>query len=423
MSRDVLAEPTWRPTLRAIEDAGIRLKNVAIQTRLERHPGLSGEFEARVLLKREDLQIARSYKIRGAYNRISMCSEEERENGVACASAGNHAQGVAYACSLLGIRASIYMPVTTPSQKVEQVRMFGGQWVDIVLSGDTFDDCERRAMTEAEVAGQVFVHPFNDPRVIEGQGTVGLELLVGDADIDLLFVPVGGGGLAAGVGTCFKALSPRTTVIGVEPAGAPSMSEALNAGRNVTLDSIDSFVDGAAVKRVGQLPFEVCKDVLDDMITVPEGRVCSTMLRLYNQDGIVVEPAGALAISALEDYGAQLGGKTVACILSGGNNDITRTEEIRERSLLYEGVKHYFIVRFPQRAGALREFVAEVLGPRDDITHFEYSKKTNREKGPAVVGIELESREDFIPLVGRMKQKGFFGEYLNDRPDLFHYLV
>ena len=424
MTRQETPALTWRPSADAISRAHNRLKNVVVRTPMDRDEHLSEEYEADILLKREDLQVVRSYKIRGAYNKIRGCSNEELANGVSCASAGNHAQGVAFTAKKLGIHASIYMPLTTPNQKIERVRALGGPQVDIVLVGDVFDDCEKEAVARAAQDGSLCVHPFDDPAVIEGQGTLGIEMLDDATDsIDIMFLPVGGGGLASGVGSWVKAVSPNTEIIGVEPEGAPSMTEAFRAGHIVTLETIDAFADGAAVQRVGDLTFEICREVLDDMVTVPEGRLCSTILRLYNVHGIIVEPAGALAIAALEDFREQVKGKTVACLVSGGNNDFRRIEEIRERALIYEGVKHYFIVRFPQRAGALRQFVVDVLGPGDDITQFAYSKKSDRERGPAVVGVELRSKEDLEPLIRRMKELGFFGEYLNDQPDLLRYLV
>ncbi len=424
MTQPETPELTWRPGTDAIGRAANRVKSVVVHTPMEHDVNLSEDYAAQVLLKREDLQVVRSYKIRGAYNRVRSCSDEELLKGVSCASAGNHAQGVAYAARKLGIHATIYMPLTTPSQKIERVRALGGSWVDIELVGDVFDDAEQEAVRRTEVDGSIYVHPFDDPIVIEGQGTVGIEMLEDAGDsIDIMFLPVGGGGLAAGVGSWVKAVSPETEIIGVQPEGAPSMVAAFRAGHPVRLETIDAFTDGAAVQRVGDLSFEICREVLDKVVTVPEGRLCATILRLYNEHGIIVEPAGALAIAALEDFRDRVKGKTVGCLVSGGNNDFRRIEEIRERALIYEGVKHYFIVRFPQRAGALRQFVVDVLGPGDDITHFAYSKKTDRERGPAVVGVELRNKEDLEPLIGRMKELGFFGEYLNDNPDLLRYLV
>ncbi len=415
---------TYFPQLQNITRAKINLNDVILQTPLQKNLNLSDEFEANILLKREDLQVVRSYKLRGAFNKIAHLSAQELKNGVVCASAGNHAQGVAYSCQKLGIKGKIYMPTTTPRQKINQVKMFGKSNIEVVLSGDTFDDAQQTAEADSKKTGMAFIHPFDDEQIIEGQATVALEILQDTKEnIDYLFIPIGGGGLAAGVGACFKQISPQTKIIGVEPAGAPSMSESLKAGKVTELKNIDKFVDGAAVQKVGKITFEICKQVVDDIVLVPEGRICTKILDLYNQDAIVLEPAGALSIAALDFYRNEIKGKNVVCILSGSNNDITRTEEIKERSLLYEGLKHYFIVRFPQRAGALRTFVDVVLGPTDDITHFEYSKKTNREKGPAVIGIEVQKKEDFNGLVQRMEENGFIYEYLNEQHDLFQVLI
>jgi len=376
------------PHLQDITIAKINLNDVINQTPLQKNINLSTEFDANILLKREDLQVVRSYKLRGAYNKIAHLTADELKNGVVCASAGNHAQGVAYSCQKLGIKGKIYMPTTTPQQKIKQVKMFGKEFIEVVLSGDTFDDAQNSAMQDSKKTGMAFIHPFDDPQIIEGQATVALEILqVTKEHIDFVFIPIGGGGLAAGMGAYFKQVSPQTKIIGVEPEGAPSMLKSIEAGKVTELQNIDKFVDGAAVQKVGEYTFEICKQVVDHIITVPEGRICTKILELYNQDAIVLEPAGALSIAALDFYRNEIKGKNVVCVVSGSNNDITRTEEIKERSLLYEGLKHYFIVRFPQRAGALRTFVDIVLGPTDDITHFQYSKKTNREKGPAVIGI------------------------------------
>ena len=316
------------------------------------------------------------------------------------------------------------MPVTTPHQKIDQVKMFGGAFISIQLFGDSFDDSKKEAIKYCDKNKSTFVHPFDDLEVIAGQGTVGLEILNDSkSQIDYLFLPVGGGGLASGVGSVFKALSPVTKIVGVEPKGAPSLTTSLEKGENTTLDTIEKFVDGAAVKRRGELTYEFCKDLLDTTDTICEGLICSTILKVYNENAMVVEPAGALSIAALEDYKDEIKGKTIVCVVSGGNNDITRMEEMKERALFYEGLKHYFIIKFPQRAGALKEFVVDVLGPNDDIAYFEYTKKHNRDKGPAVVGIELKAKEDFEPLVTRMKQKGFLSEYLNENPELFQFLI
>jgi len=415
---------TYFPKLEAIQQAAATLQEVVAVTPLQENFNLSQQFNANIFLKREDLQQVRSYKIRGAYNKISSLTEDELVNGIVCASAGNHAQGVALACRKKEIYGTIYMPAPTPKQKVEQVKMFGGDFVDIQLIGDTFDDAYKAAKLLCDSLQKTFVHPFDDEKIIEGQATVGLEILEqSQQPIDYVFVPVGGGGLASGLSSVFKLLSPKTKIIGVEPAGAPSMKKSLEENNNIKLEGIDKFVDGAAVQQVGELTYRICRENLSDMITVPEGKVCQTILEMYNKEAIVVEPAGALTISALDFYQEELKGKNVVCVISGSNNDITRTAEIKERALLYGKLKHYFIIRFPQRAGALREFVAEVLGENDDITFFEYSKKTNRENGPAVVGIELEKKEDLQPLIRRMKERNFYGEYLNDKPNLFEFLV
>lgn len=418
-----LVKTPYIPNLEVVKNAASNLKEVASVTALMPNITYSNAFKCEVLFKREDLQMVRSYKIRGAYNKISTLSKEQKAKGVVCASAGNHAQGVAYSCNKLKIHGTIFMPVPTPNQKIEQVNMFGNGYVDVVLVGDTYDDAQHKAQEACKAEGKTFVHPFDDEKVIEGQATVALEILNQTKAIDYLFVPIGGGGLISGLLPVFKSLSPKTKIIGVEPAGAPSMQTSLKTGKIITLEKIDKFVDGAAVQRVGERNFAICQQLLDHVVSVPEGKVCQTILDLYNKDAIVVEPAGALAISALDDFKDDIKGKKVVCIISGSNNDITRTAEIKERALLYAKLKHYFIVRFPQRAGALKEFVAEILGPNDDITHFQYSKKYNKENGPAVVGIELKHREDLEPLINRMKSHNFYGDYLNDKPDLFQFLV
>ena len=415
---------TYFPELEDIQKAATEIKEVAMVTPLMNSIRYSRRYNANILLKREDLQRVRSYKIRGAFNKIRSLSSEQLDKGVVCASAGNHAQGVAFACHHLKIEGTIYMPSVTPKQKVAQTQMFGGEHVKIILEGDTFDDSSKAAKQACEQQGKTFVHPFEDPKTIEGQGTIGLEIYKqADVPIDYVFVAIGGGGLASGLCGALKSLSPKTKIIGVEPEGAPSMSTSIKNNRNTEVHDIDKFIDGAAVQKVGDLNFEICKEYLSDVFTVPEGLVCQTILDLYNRDAIVVEPAGALTLAALEFYKDKIEGKNVVCIVSGSNNDITRTAEIKERALLYADLKHYFIVRFPQRAGALKQFVGQVLGPNDDITHFEYSKKSSRENGPAVVGIELKDKKDLGPLISRMKELNFFGDYLNDKPDLFQFLV
>jgi threonine dehydratase len=422
-----MSEKTKKSNLISVESiyqAKVRLKNIATHTPLSHNLNLSEVFDCKILLKREDLQVVRSYKIRGAYNKMSTMPKSELDQGVVCASAGNHAQGMAYACRILGVNGTIYMPTTTPAQKINKVKFFGKENVDIVLVGDTYDEAAEESKIYCEKTKKKYIHPFDDERVMEGQGTVGIEIMEDvDCEIDYIFVAIGGGGLISGLGSYFKQISPRTKIIGVEPEGAPSMSEALKLGKPIKLTVMDNFVDGAAVKKVGEKTFQICKDVIDDMILVPEGKVCSTILQLYNEEAIVAEPAGALTIAALDFYREEIKGKNVVCIISGGNNDITRTEEIKERSLLYEGLKHYFIVNFPQRSGALREFLNTVLGPTDDIAYFQYTRKHNRENGPAMIGLEVKSKADYESIIERMKIQKFDYQELNDSPMLFEMLV
>lgn len=416
-------ETTVNDTRMDFDAAQLRLKKVVKRTPLILNAGLSKKYQCKVYLKREDLQVVRSYKLRGAYNMMSTLPADHLQKGVVCASAGNHAQGFAFSCKKLNVKGVIFMPIITPKQKVNQTKMFGEDKIEIKLVGDTFDDCAVAARRFTEENNMTFIPPFDDPRIIEGQGTVGMEILEDLNEVDYIFIPVGGGGLSAGVGSYFKTYSPRTKIIGLEPEGAPSMYEALKAGHPVTLDSIDRFVDGAAVKRVGDITFSICKEVLDDMHLVPEGKVCSTILKLYNEDAIVAEPAGALSIACLDDYAEQIKGKNIVCIVSGSNNDIDRMQEIKERSLQYEGLKHYFLISFAQRPGALREFVNNVLGPTDDITRFEYMQKTNKENGPALVGIELQSRSDYELLLNKMKASNIGFSEINKNDQLFGYLI
>ena len=405
------------------EAASERLNGVVRNTPLEYNAGLSEKYDCEIYLKREDLQVVRSYKLRGAYNMISQLTEEQMSRGVVCASAGNHAQGVAFSCKKLGTRGVIFMPEITPKQKVKQTEMFGNGNVELVLTGDTFDDCLREALAYTEAHDMTFIPPFDHYRIIEGQGTVGVEIINDLPDVEAVIMPIGGGGLAAGTGSYLKQQNPDILLIGVEPEGAPSMVGALENKGPVTLEQIDRFVDGAAVKRVGSLNYQICSEILDDMLLVPEGKVCTTILKLYNEDAIVVEPAGALSVAVLDLCKEQIKGKKVVCVISGGNNDIERMQEIKEKSLLYEGLKHYFIVRFPQRPGALKLFVNNVLGPGDDITRFEFIKKTSKENGPALVGIELKDANDYPALLQRMVAHRFEVIEINSNQTLFEYLV
>lgn len=410
-------------SLRKIQDAKLALSGIIVNTPLVENQSLSKKYQARVFLKREDLQVVRSFKIRGAYYKMSQMPASEVANGIVCASAGNHAQGVAMACAKLAIKGTIFMPTTTPKQKINRVEHFGEGLVEIILTGDTFDDSNAMALAHAEKMKMSFIHPFNDRDVIAGQGTIAIEILE-DATIpiDYLIVSVGGGGLISGIASYFQVLSPHTKIIAVEGLGAPSLNAALEKGEVITLDKIDGFADGIATKRVGEIALQICQETVYKNLLVAEGKMCATILELYNDEAIVVEPACACTVAALDDIQEEIKGKNVVCVLSGGNNDITRMEEIKERALIYEGKKHYFVVKFPQRAGALKEFL-DLLGPQDDISRFEYTKKTNRESGPALIGVELKDPEDFDALIARMNAANIDFQHLNKNPLLFEMLV
>lgn len=408
----------------AVDEAAACLDGVAIRSPLQRSDRLSERYQAEVLLKREDQQAVRSFKIRGAYTKIASLGEAACERGVVCASAGNHAQGVAFACGLKRIRATIFMPTVTPEQKVARVRHFGGSYVDVVLTGDTYDDAGDAAVTFAARTGALPVPPFDDPMTIAGQGTVGKEItedLAGGPEV--VVAAVGGGGLLAGIATYVKHVNPSALVVGAEPAGAPSMTAALEAGRPVKLPAIDRFVDGAAVQEVGALTLAVFQRQVDRMVVVPEGKICTTAVELYQDDGIIAEPAGALSIAALDQLTPSLAGRRVVCVLSGGNNDILRYPEILERSLVYEGRKHYFIIEFAQKPGQLRRFVNEALGPNDDIVRFEYLKKNQKERGAALVGLELRDARDLPPLLERLEEVGINHRRLSSDELLYDYVI
>lgn len=410
-----------------VEKAYEVLKSVVKHTPLEYDFYLSEKYHCNVYLKREDLQRVRSFKLRGAFYAISRLSAEQLAKGVVCASAGNHAQGVAYTCKRMTVPATIFMPTTTPQQKVSQVKFFGGSNVEVVLVGDTFDASATAAKEFAAAHGQTFIPPFDDPDIIAGQGSLAVEMVKdlnkAHEQADYVFAGIGGGGLISGVATYLKAKSPITKIIGVEPDGAPSMTAALKQNQVVTLDKIDKFVDGAAVKEVGSLTFQHAKVLVDEVTTISEGAVCSTILDMYTKQAIVAEPAGALSVAALETYREEIKDKTVVCIVSGGNNDINRMQEIEERSLLHEGLKHYFIVNFSQRPGALKEFVNDVLGQHDDITKFEYTKKVNRGNGPVIIGVLLQDKNDYEGLLDRVA--AFDPSYIpiNDNQTLYTLLV
>ena len=419
-----MSETKYFPTVEAIDKASQVLDEILEPTPFQRNANLSDIYDAEVYLKREDLQMVRSYKIRGAYNKIRTIDPELMKNGIVCASAGNHAQGVAFSCSKLKIMGSIFMPVTTPRQKIEQVRMFGKEFIEIILTGDTFDAANSAAIKYAQDNNKTFIPPFDDPKVMEGQGTIGREIFNQSKEpLDYIFVPIGGGGLASGLGAYISRMSPSTKIIGVEPGGAPCMKAAIENGGPIKLEHIDKFVDGAAVQLAGTHTYEVCRQVLDDIVVVPEGAVCTTIIHMYNKSAIVVEPAGALAVAALKFYKDKIKGKRVACVVSGSNNDITRMEEIREKSLLYEGLKHYFIVNFPQKSGAVLSFIRDVIGPTDDLVHIQYIRKTNKNFGPALIGIELAAKEDFGPFMQRLKAHGISYEYINENNQLFEILI
>jgi threonine dehydratase len=373
-----------------VRSASARLTGVADRTPLELNHRLSAATGANVWLKREDLQLGRSYKVRGAYNLISQLDAAERAAGAVCASAGNHGQGVAIACRALGVHGRVYVPGTTPRQKRERILALGGPWVTLVVKGDTYDAAARAALDYASITGATLVPAFDAQATIVGQATLAVEVLDQLGDVpDTMVVPVGGGGLLAGIGAWFAEESPSTRLVGVEPAGAPSMTAALAAGHPVVLEQMDTFVDGAAVQRVGDVSFPMVRDCGAEMVTVPEGLICTEMLNLYQVDGVIAEPAGALATAALSGLVDVKPGSTVVCLLTGGNNDVSRYAEVIERSLIHRGVKHYFLVEFPQEPGALRRFLDDVLGPDDDIVLFEYVKRDNRETGAALTGIEL----------------------------------
>ncbi len=411
-------------TIKDIEEAEKSLQDVVIRTPLQYSKRLSKKYKADIYIKREDIQEVRSFKIRGAYNKMVNLSKEEKKRGVVCASAGNHAQGVAYSCNALKIHGVIFMPVVTPNQKIEKVQHFGDGYVEIKLVGNTFDDASIASQVYAKENNMIYVHPFNDPLTIAGQGTIGKEIYEKlDGKIDYLIAAIGGGGLISGISTYLKEKNKNIKCIGVEPDGAASMYEALKNGKVVTLEKIETFVDGAAVKTVGDLTFKICKKNLEKVIRIPSGKDCMTMIELYQNEGIIAEPAGALAIASLYDIAKDIKGKTVVCIISGGNNDILRYPEIMEKSLVYQGRKHYFIIEFAQKPGQLRKFVDQALSPTDDIVRFEYIKKTNKEKGPALVGIELRDRKDLQPLLNRMKEIELNYRKITNSDLLYDYLV
>ena len=416
-----------------IAQASEILSDVVEKTPVMLSERLSDLISVPVYLKREDMQKCRSFKVRGAYFRMSTLSEEERRRGVVCASAGNHAQGLAYACAQLKVRGTIYLPSNTPKQKRQRIETIGGDWVEQVIVDGTFDRANAQAQEAARHSGRTYVHPYDDPCTIAGQGTIAVELeeqVLSEAAAVL--VPVGGGGLLSGIATWIRSRFPDIKIYGVEPTGAASMAASMEADQVVSLPSVDPFVDGTAVGRAGELPYSIVKELVDDILVVPEGAVCTEMLDLYHSDGVIAEPAGALASAAARMYFSDpgqrnelLGGKegAIVAIVSGGNNDMTRYAEIMERSLRHEGLRHYFLVTFPQQPGALRSFLEDVLGPGDDIVHFEYTKKNNRDSGPALVGIDLADREDITGLRARMEASPLHVEELRPDSEIYRLVI
>ncbi|HEL2203520.1 TPA: threonine ammonia-lyase IlvA [Streptococcus suis] len=414
-------------TAKNVEQAYSVLKRVVVRTPLDYSRYLSEKYGATIYLKRENEQRVRSFKIRGAYYAISQLTDDEKSRGVVCASAGNHAQGVAYTCQEMQIPATIFMPITTPQQKIGQVKFFGGDYVEIRLVGDIFDESAKAAQDYTQESGKTFIDPFDDENVQAGQGTVAYEILEEAEEqtisFDQILVPIGGGGLVAGVSAYLKEHAPEIKIVGVEASGARSMKAAFDKGRPVKLDQIDKFADGIAVQKVGKSTYEVARKYVDRLIGVDEGWISGTILDLYSKLGIVAEPAGAATIAALEVVKDQIKGQTICCIISGGNNDINRMPEMEERALIYEGIKHYFVVNFPQRPGALREFVNDILGTNDDITRFEYIKRANKGTGPVLIGIALGDKTDYTQFISRLEE--FDPQYINlhENDSLYKMLV
>ena len=401
------------------------LRPVVRRTELEHSERLSAIVGARVLLKRENRQLTRSYKVRGAFHLISGLTDAERARGVVCASAGNHGQGLAWSCARLGVRGRVYVPGNTPRQKRQRIVALGQGMVELIVEGSTYDAAGAAAHADAQRTGAVYVPPFDDPRTIAGQGTIAPELVdQAPGDLHTVVVPVGGGGLVAGLAVWLRERRPDVRIVGVEPEGAASMTAALAAGGPVAIEDVDTFVDGAAVGRVGDVTFPLVRDLVDEVVTVGAGAVCTEMLDLYQVEGIIAEPAGALASAAVRELaGTFPTDALVACIVSGGNNDVSRYGEILERSLLHQGLRHYFLVSFPQEPGALRHFLDDVLGDGDDIVVFDYVKKNNRETGPALVGIELEAADSLAGLLDRMESSPLTIERVPPGSPLFTFLM
>ncbi|GIW63542.1 MAG: L-threonine dehydratase [Patescibacteria group bacterium] len=409
-----------------IQKAKVLLNGVVIKSPLQYVPRISEEINNKVYLKREDLQIVRSYKIRGAFAKISFLIQGGFKNGFVCSSAGNHAQGFAYACFKHKVKGYVFMPVSTPRQKVDRVAYFGKEFVEIKLVGGSYDETQAEALAFCQKNKLKFVHPFDDEEIIAGQGTIGLELIEDlSANIDYIFAPIGGGGLISGIASVIKQIDSRIKIIGVEPKGADSMYQSLKKNKLVELKTLDKFVDGTAVKKPGELCFKIIKEAVDEIIVVDEGAVAEKVLDLYQNEGIITEPAGALALTGAYKYikDNNIQNKTIVCIVSGGNNDLLRYPEIMERALIYQGRKKYFIIEFYQKPGQLRRFLNEVLGDNDDIVLFEYLKKNNKEKGPALVGLEFTAKEDADKIYDKLKKAGFSFKEVYPGDDNFYLLV
>jgi len=410
----------YYPKINHIIDASKLISFIFPSTPLTLNNELSQKYNSSIYLKREDLTPVRSYKIRGAFNKMNSLSKVEQEAGIVTCSAGNHAQGVAYACQKFSVKGDIFMPKITTKQKINKVEKFGGKYVNIFLEGNNFDESFDISKKYSLEKKKEFIHPFDDEKVIEGQATVGVEIIkqLNNKVMDYLILPIGGGGLSAGVSTFIKEISPKTKIIGVEPLGAASMTEAFRLGSVVKLDKINTFVDGAAVKKVGELNYPICKQNLDDIILIDEGHVCSKILEMYNEYGYIIEPAGVLSLCALDIMREDIKQKNVVSVISGGNSDVFRMTEIMERSLIYEGLKHYFKIEFPQKAGALREFILNVLGKNDDIIYFRYTKLINKETGPVIIGIETKSKDDVKLLINMMEKYNITYEKLMNVSDI-----
>ncbi len=410
--------------IKTIDEAAKKLEGIVKKTPLQFNERLSKFYGAKIYFKREDLQEIRSYKIRGAFNKMVHLTSVEKNQGVVTASAGNHAQGVALSCIKLKIKGTIFMPIVTPIQKIDRVKYFGDGHVQIKLVGQSYDESTKAAKEYSHKTGAVYIPAFDDKLVINGQGTIGKEIYEElKGKIDFVLAPVGGGGLISGLGTYLKEKNQDIKVIGVEPMGAASMSQSLKLGKVSSLKTVDTFCDGVAVKTPGNITFSICKKFVNSVVIISEGQVAKTVIDLYQNEGIISETSGALSISALENIKDKIKNKTIVCIISGGNNDLLRYPEILERSLVYQGKKYYFLIDFAQKPGQLKKFVNHVLGPTDDIVLFEYVKKNNKEKGPALVGVEFKDKNNLSPVLNKLTEFGFNYKIIEDKDLLYSYLI